>query len=174
MGQAISKITPRNSGGRDNISRYGCIDEYIQSKTVIPFFICGEALNILSQIPNESLDFCMTSPPYWGKREYANGGIGLEVDYDDYINNLCLIFKEIKRLLKKTGSFWLNIGDSYLDKTLLGIPWRIAIKLIDEQGWYLRNSVIWNKIKGSPDNSMDKLRNIHENLFHFVKQPKGY
>lgn len=174
MRQVVSKKTLRSSGEGDNISRYECVDEYIRSKTVTPFFICGEALNILSQIPNESLDFCMTSPPYWGKREYANGGIGLEVDYDDFVNNLCLIFKEVKRVLKKTGSFWLNIGDSYLDKTLLGIPWRIAIKLIDEQGWYLRNSVIWNKIKGSPDNSMDKLRNIHENLFHFVKCSKGY
>ena len=68
----------------------------------------------------------------------------------------------------------LNIGDSYANKNLLGIPWRLAIKLTDEQGWTLRNSVIWNKIKGGPDNTKDRLRNVHENLFHFVKSSRGY
>jgi site-specific DNA-methyltransferase (adenine-specific) len=116
----------------------------------------------------------MTSPPYWGKREYHNGGIGLERDYRDFINNLTAVFAEVKRVLKPTGSFWLNIGDSYADKRLLGIPWRLAIKLIDEQGWILRNSVVWHKVKGGPDNTEDRLRNVHEDVFHFVKSARGY
>lgn len=116
----------------------------------------------------------MTSPPYWGKREYHNGGIGLERDYTDFIGNLLDVFAEVKRVLKEPGSFWLNIGDSYSDKRLLGIPWRLAITMIDEQDWTLRNSVIWNKVKGSPDNTIDRLRNVHENVFHFVKHPRGY
>lgn len=117
----------------------------------------------------------ITSPPYWGKREYANDeSIGLEKDYSDYIDKLLKIFNELHRVLKSTGSLWLNLGDSYLSKHLLGLPWRIALRMCDEQGWILRNSVIWNKIKGAPDNSMDKLRNVHENLFHFVKSKKYY
>lgn len=94
--------------------------------------------------------------------------------YEDYIRNLLNIFQELHRVLKPSGSFWLNIGDTYSSKNLLGIPWRVAIKMCDEQGWILRNSIIWNKVKGSPDNSLDKLRNVHENLFHFVKSKKYY
>jgi site-specific DNA-methyltransferase (adenine-specific) len=86
---------------------------------------------------------------------------------------LVLICDEVKRVLKPTGSFWLNIGDSYDDKRLLGIPWRVAIELADNRGWILRNDVIWNKVKGGPDNSKDKLRVVHEYVFHFVKQ-KAY
>ena len=120
-----------------------------------------------------SIDCCMTSPPYWGQREYANGGIGLEPDYAAYIQNLLAIALEIQRVLKKSGSFWLNLGDTYHDKGLMGIPWRVALALVDEQGWLMRNDVIWNKLKGT-DNTTDKLRNIHEYLFHFVRQPRGF
>ena len=81
---------------------------------------------------------------------------------------------KVKRVLKPTGSFWLNIGDAYCQKNLLGLPWRVALRLIDQQGWTLRNSIIWNKVKGGPDNSKDKLRNVHEFVFHFVKNSKGY
>jgi site-specific DNA-methyltransferase (adenine-specific) len=116
----------------------------------------------------------MTSPPYWGKREYHNGGIGLEKYYPQFIDNLAAICFEVRRVLKSTGSFWLNIGDSYLNKQLVGVPWRLAFKLMDEQQWVLRNSVIWNKVKGGMDNTDDRLANAHENVFHFVKQAKGY
>ena len=116
----------------------------------------------------------MTSPPYWGKREYHNGGIGLEQEYADFIGHLLDVFGQVKRVLKESGSFWLNIGDSYSDKRLLGIPWRLAIGMMDEQGWILRNSVVWNKVKGGPDNTLDRLRNVHEDVFHFVKNPRGY
>jgi site-specific DNA-methyltransferase (adenine-specific) len=116
----------------------------------------------------------MTSPPYWGKREYANGGIGREDDYREFVQRLAEVFSELKRVLKPAGSFWLNIGDSYENKNLLGIPWRIALELTDRQGWVLRNSVIWNKVKSAMDNSRDRLGNVHEHLFHFVRQPKNY
>lgn len=68
----------------------------------------------------------------------------------------------------------MNLGDSYNSKGLVGVPWRVAFELIDNQGWILRNSVIWNKLKGGMDNSKDRLGNVHENIFHFVKQAKGY
>jgi DNA modification methylase len=121
------------------------------------------------------MDMAITSPPYWGKREYEiEECIGFEKKYSEYIHNLLKIFNELFRVIKPSGSFWLNMGDCYYKKNLLGLPWRVAIKMCDEQGWILRNSIIWNKVKGSPDNTTDKLRNVHEDLFHFVKSKKYY
>jgi site-specific DNA-methyltransferase (adenine-specific) len=157
-----------------NLSVAERFTKYTQSHDITPLFIKGNALSVLQHLPESSVDFCMTSPPYWGKRQYAEEGIGLEANYIDYIKYLTTIFLELKRVLKDTDSFWLNIGDSYQSKNLLGIPWRVAFELTDHQGWILRNEVIWNKVKGCPDNSKDKLGNIHEQIFHFVKKSKGY
>ena len=131
---------------------------------------CGDALAVLRAMPEASVDMCVTSPPYWGHREYDTDGVGQEATFPDYIANLTAILAEVRRVLKPQGSLWLNLGDTYREKSLTGVPWRVALKLIDEQGWILRNDVIWNKMKGAPDNSKDKLRNIHEYVFHFVKQ----
>jgi len=147
---------------------------YLGGSDVAPLFFCGESLSVLHQLPSSCIDCCMTSPPYWNKRQYEDGGIGLEADYRTFIDNLLAIFAEVKRVLKPTGSFWLNIGDTYFDKNLLNIPSRVAIRMQDEQGWILRNTVIWNKVKGCPDNSDDKLRNIYEPIYHFVKKARGY
>lgn len=147
---------------------------YQSDESITPIYMLGDVTEVLKKLPTESIDCCMTSPPYWGKREYDAGGIGLEENFNIYVDNLCSVFSEVYRVLKKTGSFWLNIGDSYYHKNLLGLPWRIALSLTDNQGWILRNSIIWNKVKGGLDNSKDRLRNIHENIFHFVKSPKGY
>lgn len=142
--------------------------------TKAPLLLNGDAIAVLRDLPDGCIDFAMTSPPYWGKREYENGGIGLEDDYRDFVKHLAAVFVELKRVLKPEGSFWLNLGDSYNGKGLVGAPWRVAFELIDNQGWILRNSVIWNKLKGGMDNSKDRLGNVHENVFHFVKQAKGY
>ncbi|MDR0997066.1 MAG: site-specific DNA-methyltransferase, partial [Zoogloeaceae bacterium] len=147
---------------------------YRQASSLHPLLLNGDALSILQSLPDECIDFAMTSPPYWGKREYENGGIGLEADWRDFVAHLAEIFGELKRVLKSTGSFWLNLGDSYSGKGLVGIPWRVALTLTDTQDWILRNSIVWNKVKGGMDNSKDRLANVHENLFHFVKQAKGY
>jgi DNA modification methylase len=158
----------------DSIHTQNTLDAYLANEDISPLFLSGDALLILKALPDDSIDACMTSPPYWNKRQYAHNGLGLEATYEGYLANLLAVCAEIKRVLKSTGSFWLNIGDSYQEKTLVGIPWRVALKLIDEQGWILRNSVIWNKIKGGPDNTEDRLRNIHENIFHFVQTPRNY
>ncbi len=134
----------------------------------------GDALQVLSTMPDGSIDCCVTSPPYWGQREYSGGGVGLEQTVGEYVDALCMVAEQIRRVLKPTGSFWLNVGDAYQKKSLMGIPWRIALRLIDEQRWILRNDVIWHKVKGSPDNSRDKLRHVYEDLFHFVKSKKCY
>ena len=148
--------------------------EYMAGKTMAPLLLLGDASAVLAEVPADSVDFVMTSPPYWGKREYESGGIGQEATSTDYISELEKVFSEVKRVLKPSGSFWLNIGDTYNDKGLAGIPWRVALRLIDHNGWVLRNSVIWNKVKSGMDNTQDRLGNIHENVFHFVKQARGY
>jgi site-specific DNA-methyltransferase (adenine-specific) len=149
-------------------------ETYSRGESLSPLLLEGDALTVLRQIPSNSIDCALTSPPYWGKREYENGGIGLENDYRDFVKDLATIFSELKRTLKPEGSFWLNIGDSYENKGLVGVPWRVAFELTDRQGWTLRNSVIWNKVKSGMDNTKDRLGNVHENIFHFVKQAKGY
>ncbi len=146
---------------------------YRSSSSCHPLFFHGDAHSTLIKLPDHSIDFCMTSPPYWNKREYENGGIGQEQKFEEYQAQLLLIFAQIKRVLKDTGSFWLNLGDSYQGKALAGVPWRIALALIDEQGWALRNDVIWSKLKGL-DNAKDKLRNTHEYIFHFIKKTKDF
>lgn len=150
------------------------IKEYIEDKdNRTPLLITGDALNVLKSIPDETIDCCMTSPPYWQKRTYENGGIGLESTPEEYINNLYAIIKEIRRVLKPFGAFWLNIGDSYKSKTLCGIPWRIALRMIDD-GWILRNDVIWNKQKGGLNPQKDRFASVYESLFFFVKNEKYY
>ena len=150
------------------------IETYIHKADNNPLFLLGDAENVLSEFPDNSIDCCITSPPYWGQRSYDNGGIGQEDNPEDFISNLLKITQEIKRVLKPSGSFWLNIGDTYQNKSLLGIPWRVAIQMTDKQNWTLRNSSIWNKHKGGMDSTNDRLRNVHENIFHFVKSSKGY
>ncbi len=172
-------LTRKPSSNKTNRSRRftfasETLEEYLDGTTISPFFIRGNSLDVLKRFPDESIDCCITSPPYWGKRQYDAEGIGLEENYRDYVTSLCDIFFELKRVLKETGSFWLNLGDTYRSKNLLGIPWRIALTLMDSQNWVLRNEVIWNKIKGGPDNARDKLGNVHETVFHFVKNAQGY
>ena len=150
------------------------IREYIESEDKLPLFLTGDSLLVLKSFPSNSIDCIITSPPYWGQRDYSNGGIGLEDKPEIFIANLLDIIKELYRVVKPTGSFWLNIGDTYSNKSLQGIPWRVAIKMMDEQKWILRNSIIWNKHKGGLQSSNDRLRNVHENFFHFVKKAKGY
>ncbi len=161
--------TPNNSGRFTKL-----VTSYLQSNLIQPLLLVGDSVNVLKSFPDKVIDCCVTSPPYWNMREYSGGGIGLERSYQEYIENLLQVIKEVKRVLKDSGSFWLNIGDTYNSKKLVGIPWRIALRMTDEQGWILRNEVIWNKIKGGPDNSKDKLGNVHEQIFHFVKQTKDY
>ena len=139
-----------------------------------PVFFAGDALEILKSWRDDSIDCAMTSPPYWGQRKYKAEGIGLEADPADYVRNLVRILAQVRRVLKPSGSLWLNIGDAYRKKSLLGIPWRVVLELIDTQGWLLRNNVVWHKVKGGPDPTRNKLRNVHEPLFHLVKSPEYY
>lgn len=150
------------------------LTKYLAGADPRPFFVRGDALATLRRLPDSSVDCCLTSPPYFGHRRYAAGGIGAEATWEEYVAALAAVTAELRRVLKPTGSLWLNLGDTYRGKRQLGVPWRVAFHLTDGQGWTLRNSVVWHKVKGGPDTSRDRLRNVHELLFHFVGRPRGY
>ena len=117
-------------------------------------FLEGDAKEKLQKLPPESAQSVITSPPYWGLRDYdAEGQLGLEATPEEYIENLVEVFMEVRRVLRPDGTLWLNLGDSYLNKSiegyekqkdLVGIPWRVATAL-QRDGWYLRSDIIWQK-----------------------------
>ena len=135
--------------------------------------ITGDSAEILREFPAQSVNCVVTSPPYWGQRRYdTQESIGLESTFGEYQSNLMGVFDAVRHVLTDDGSLWLNIGDRYHNKDLLGMPWRIAFALKD-RGWILRNDIIWNKIRMT-QSAKDRLRDLHEHVFHFVKKPKYY
>ena len=219
--------------------------------------ILGNALDTLKKIPSESINTCITSPPYWGLRDYGTaewvGGdpncphmrttkiskdtstghkamfeqgnvvgdaiyknecpkcgairkdkqLGLEDTPEEFVNNLVEVFREVKRVLRDDGTVWLNLGDSYSSggrtttvnqtlrgvkdygvqrpktnsnikpKDLIGIPWRVAFAL-QEDGWYLRQDIIWHKPNPMPESVTDRCTKAHEYIFLLSKSPKYY
>lgn len=139
-------------------------------------FFLGDCLSVLKQMPAASVNCVITSPPYWGMRIYDNSEdeneVGNEPEFGDYVEKLKDIFSECKRVLTDDGSLWLNLGDKYNNKALMGMPWRVAFALMDA-GWILRNDVIWNQLKGT-QSSKDRLRDSYEHFFHFVKNRRYY
>ena len=134
----------------------------------------GDNVETLKTLPDESVDMCITSPPYYNLRDYNNEDqIGSESTVTDYVNNLIEVFSEIYRVMKPTGSCWVNIADSYSDKKLLQVPSRFEIAMTDA-GWSLRNEIIWNKPNPQPISSKDRFWSNHEKIFWFVKKTKGY
>ena len=137
----------------------------------------GDCLSVMKMMDDESVNCIITSPPYWGMRRYDNDNdvheVGNEGSFDEYVNKLTRIFSEAKRILVKDGSLWLNLGDKYNNKELMGMPWRVAISLMDSGGWIMRNDVIWNQLKGT-QSCKDRLRDSYEHFFHFVKSKKYY
>ena len=146
--------------------------------------IVGNAIEVLKELPDCYVDCCITSPPYLGLRDYGvNGQIGLENSIEDYINRLTDIFREVRRVLKNDGTLWLNVGDSYVSnnseysnckrKDLIGIPWLLAFALRND-GWYLRQDIIWEKPNAMPESVKDRCTKSHEYIFLFSKQSKYY
>ena len=134
----------------------------------------GDNIFHLTNIPDASVDMCVTSPPYYNLRDYKNSNqIGAENTVSDFVENLCKVFDEIKRILKPTGSCWVNIGDTYDKKRLLQVPSRFEIAMCD-RGWHLRNEIIWSKPNPQPISSKDRFWGNHEKFFWFVKDVKKY
>ena len=186
--------------------------EQISRKPIEKFInkiICGDSLKVLKTIPDHSIDCVVTSPPYWALRNYGvTGQIGLESSIEDYLEKLLAVFDEIKRVLKPSGTCWINFGDTYANKTKGGhcnktqnnifdaltersvipklkpeldippkslclIPSRFAIRMI-ENGWILRNEIIWHKPNAMPQSVRDRFTVDFEKIFFFVKSRKYY
>lgn len=163
----------------------------------------GDALEKLKQLPSESVDCIITSPPYWALRDYGvEGQLGLEPTFEEYITKLCDIFEEAKRVLKKTGTCWINISDTYSgnkngktdkkvsadvkeaqnslrkraiiqEKSLCLIPFRFALEMV-KRGWILRNTIIWHKPNCMPASIKDRFTVDFEYLFFFTKNKRYY
>lgn len=173
----------------------------------------GDCLETLKQMQNDKIDCCITSPPYWGLRDYnVDGQLGLEKTPEEYVAKMVEVFHEVKRVLKKEGTCFLNLGDSYYGshsmgtcdnkamglqkhigmenygqaakrswekrydlkpKDLVGIPWRVAFAL-QQDGWYLRQDIIWHKPNPMPESVTDRCTKAHEYIFLLAKSQKYY
>ena len=135
----------------------------------------GNCLETLSSLEEKSVNTCVTSPPYWGLRDYGNGDqLGQEETPEKFVENLVNVFREVRRVLRDDGTVWLNIGDSYLaNKQLSGIPWRVAFAL-QADGWYLRQDIIWSKPNPMPESVTDRCTKAHEYIFLLSKSAKYY
>lgn len=127
-------------------------------------------------LENNFFQCIITSPPYFGHRLYSKSDpdeIGKETELLDYINNLIGAFRVLRPKLHDSGLLWLNLGDTYREKTLLGIPWRIALGLQDD-GWILRSDVIWYKPNAMPSSVKDRPTVDHEYIFMFSKNKEYF
>lgn len=163
---------------------------------------CGDELEVLKTFPDESINSCITSPPYYGLRDYGVcGQIGLEETVEKYIERLADVFDEVKRVLRDDGTLWLNIGDSYAGsgkgwqgknavslsasktkpyktgnikaKDMIGVPWMLAFEL-RRRGWYLRQDIIWAKPNPMPESVKDRCTKSHEYIFLLSKSHNYY
>jgi DNA modification methylase len=155
----------------------------------------GDARDVLGSMPDGFADCIVTSPPYWAKRDYGvTGQYGLEPDPDAYITTLRNVFREAHRVLAVDGTCWLNLGDSYSEgsasqtglhaylgsglagritpgmsaKNLIGLPWRVALALQDD-GWIIRNAIVWHKPNAMPESVRDRLNCRYELIFLLVR-----
>ncbi|MES9554809.1 MULTISPECIES: DNA methyltransferase [unclassified Streptomyces] len=130
----------------------------------------GDAHEQLRSMASSSAACIVTSPPYYGLRDYGQAGqYDRESTVDEYVETLRRTFSEARRVLSSDGTLWLNLGDSYgPEKQLLGVPWRVAFAL-QADGWTLRNQIIWQKPNAMPESCKDRLSNRHEHVFLFTK-----
>jgi site-specific DNA-methyltransferase (cytosine-N4-specific) len=184
-----------------DIEQSSKLDQKLHTTTGILFI--GSAQSVLTEIEDNSIQTCITSPPYWGLRDYGvKDQIGAEPKINDYIDNLVQVFDLIKDKLTDDGTLWLNIGDSYTSggrtwrhadkknpargmkyrpptpdglkpKDLIGVPWRLAFAL-QEAGWYLRSDIVWHKPNCQPESVKDRPTRSHEYVFLFSKNEKYY
>ena len=135
----------------------------------------GSCLDKLKDLEDQSINTCITSPPYWGLRDYGKGKqLGLEETPEEFVNNLVEVFKEVKRVLRDDGTVWLNLGDSFLPNKQLGcIPFKVAMAL-QKDSWILRQDIIWHKPNCTPESVKDRCTKAHEYIFLLSKSPKYY
>jgi len=166
----------------------------------------GDVIECLKDIEDNTIQCVVTSPPYWGLRDYGEDEqLGLEETPEEYVENMVKVFREVRRTLKDDGTLWLNLGDSYngassnrsgqngyndgrknrnkrysvggckglKPKDLVGIPWRVAFAL-QQDGWYLRQDIIWHKPNPMPESVTDRCTKSHEYIFLLTKSANYY
>jgi len=135
----------------------------------------GDVIDVLREIETGTVQCVVTSPPYWGLRNYqVDGQLGLEETPEEYVDKMVEVFRQIKRVLKHDGTVWLNLGDSYVNgKQLTGIPWRVAFAL-QADGWYLRQDIIWHKPNPMPESVTDRCTKSHEYIFLLTKSAQYF
>ena len=138
-------------------------------------FLLGDCREALKGVDDGIVQTCITSPPYFGLRDYGHGDqIGLEETPEAFVAGLVDVFREVKRVLRDDGTLWLNLGDSYSgDKNLIGIPWKVAFAL-QADGWYLRQDIIWHKPNPMPESVTDRCTKSHEYIFLLSKSQKYF
>jgi len=135
--------------------------------------IQGDARH-LDGIDDATVDLVVTSSPYWRKRDYkVENQIGQEATADEFVAAIIEALKEWRRVLRPTGSVFLNIGDTYYKRSLAGIPGKIEAAAVDD-GWLIRNRIIWAKKRGMPEPAKNRLVNRYEYIFHFAVSPDYY
>ena len=134
--------------------------------------LVGDSWQLSKALPSDSVQCITTSPPYFGHREYAKTDdlpeFGREDDPNDYVQKLIVLFDDLRRVLDTTGTCWLNLGDTYRDGQLLGIPWRVALGL-QQAGWLLRSEIIWHKPNAMPSSVKNRPTTAHEHIFLLTK-----
>jgi DNA modification methylase len=173
--------------------------------------LLGDCRESLRTLPDQSVHCVVTSPPYFGLRDYGHDGqLGLEPTPAEFVAAMVEVFREVRRVLRDDGTLWLNLGDSYANDTygqggvsrkqssnrgtvhgrteseryrgipeglkkkdLIGIPWRVAFAL-QEDGWYLRQDIIWHKPNPMPESVRDRCTKAHEYVFMLSKSPKYF
>lgn len=137
--------------------------------------LTGDCRTSMRCLPSQSVNCCVTSPPYFGLRDYGvDGQIGLEQTPGEFVAELVDVFREVRRVLRDDGTLWVNIGDSYgKGKQLLGVPWRLALALQGD-GWVLRQDIIWHKPNAMPESVKDRCGKSHEYLFLLSKTERYY
>lgn len=147
-------------------------------------FIGDAEKTLHDYIASDSVDCCITSPPYYQLRDYGmDEQIGMEDTVDEYIDKLVRVFNLVHYILKPTGTLWLNIADTYAEKfdtendikrkDMCLIPYRLILAL-QQSGWYVRQDIIWNKTNCIPESVKDRCTRSHEYLFLLSKSPDYY
>jgi site-specific DNA-methyltransferase (cytosine-N4-specific) len=175
-------------------------EDLFYSENGIDIFL-GDTRRKLADFADNSFQCCVTSPPYWGLRDYDYPDqIGAEATIEEYIAHLVAVFREVRRTLREDGTLWLNLGDCYTSggrtwrapdkknagramtyrpdtpeglkpKDLIGLPWRVAFAL-QADGWYLRSDIVWNKPNCQPESVKDRPTRSHEYLFLLTKSER--
>lgn len=148
-------------------------------ESILNTVIVGNSWEIAPQLPPALARCIVTSPPYFGHRQYAKAAdlqdqeFGRETAVADYVGKLVALFVELRHTLTPDGTLWLNLGDTYRNGELMGVPWRVALALKDG-GWLLRSEIIWHKPNAMPSSTKNRPTIDHEHLFLFTLSKDYY